>query len=101
MDYDDSACFSWKEILSLVRKYHKVNWFLVGHDTLIAKNFILPELFCLCIIRIEVIKSMAHVEEGIRKDLESLTIIKMASTRDAWEEVVPSRRKKIMLQTRK
>ena len=51
MKYDDSACLSWKEILSLVDKYHKVNSFLVELVTLIRKNFILPKSLCVCIVR--------------------------------------------------
>ena len=64
IEYDDSACLSWKEILSLTEKYHKVNAFLVEHDTLMYKNVILPKSLYLCIIRIEIIKSMARGEEA-------------------------------------
>ena len=51
MQYDDSAGLSWKEILSLVDKYHKVNSFLVELVPLIRKNFILPKSLCVCVIR--------------------------------------------------
>ena len=58
-----SDCLSWKEILSSIDKYHKVNSFLVEHDTLMYKNVILPKSWYLCIIRIEIIKRMARGEE--------------------------------------
>ena len=51
MKYDDSAYLSWKEILSLIDKYHKVNSFLVELVPLIWKNFILPKSLCVCVIR--------------------------------------------------
>ena len=68
IEYDDSACLSWKEILSLTETYHKVNSFLVEHDTLIYKNVILPKSLYLCIIRIEIIKSMARGEEAEQQE---------------------------------
>ena len=58
-----SNCLSWKEILSSIDKYHKVNSFLVEHDILMYKNVILPKSLYLCIIRIEIIKRMARGEE--------------------------------------
>ena len=59
-----SNCLSWKEILSFIDKYHKVNSFLVEHDTLIYKNFLLPKSLYLCIIRIEIIMVTTHGEEA-------------------------------------
>jgi hypothetical protein len=66
--YDDSTCLSWKEILSLVDKYHKVNSFLVEHVTLIRKNFILPKSWTFRITRIELMASRVHGQEAMRKE---------------------------------
>ena len=68
------ACLNWKEILSLTDDYYQVNLFLVGHDNLIYMNFMLPKSLYWFMIRIEIMKTMA-------------------STREAWEEVVPSSRR--------
>jgi hypothetical protein len=43
MEYDDSTCLSWKEILSLTNNYDKVNSFLVEKNVLISLNYILPK----------------------------------------------------------
>jgi hypothetical protein len=43
MEYDDSTCLSWKEILSLIHDYYKVNSFLAENNVLISPNYILPE----------------------------------------------------------
>ena len=90
VDYDDYPCLNWKEILNMIDDYYKVNSFLVGHDTLIYKNVILPKLLCSCIIRFELIEGMAHGEEDAREEWKSLTTMKVASTREAREEVEPS-----------
>jgi hypothetical protein len=66
--YDDSACLSWKEILSLVDKYHKVNLFLVEHVTLIWKNFILPKSLHVCMIRFEEKTSLARGDEELQQE---------------------------------
>ena len=58
------TCLNWKEILSLTDDYYKVNSFLVEHDTLIYKNFLLPKSLYLCIIRIEIIMAKAYGEEA-------------------------------------
>jgi hypothetical protein len=42
MEYDDSTCLSWKEILSLTNNYDKVNSFLIEENVLISSNYILP-----------------------------------------------------------
>ena len=47
MDYGDYPCLNWKEILSIIYDYYKVNSFLIGHDTLFFKNVILPKLLYL------------------------------------------------------
>jgi hypothetical protein len=43
MEYDDSTCLSWKEILSLTNNYDKVNSFLIEENVLISLNYILPK----------------------------------------------------------
>lgn len=68
VDFANCEGLSWKEILSLVDKYHKVNSFLVEHDTLIRKNFILPKSWTFCIIRIELMARRAHGQEAMRKE---------------------------------
>jgi hypothetical protein len=40
MEYDDSTCLSWKEILSLIDDYYKVNSFLAEKNVLISLNYI-------------------------------------------------------------
>jgi hypothetical protein len=40
MEYDDSPCLSWKEILSLIDDYDKVNSFLAEKSVLITLNYI-------------------------------------------------------------
>ena len=69
MDHADFNCLNWKEILSLIEKYHKVNSFLVGHDTLIYKNFILPESWCYCLTRFNIHRTNASGKE--REDVTS------------------------------
>jgi hypothetical protein len=41
MEYVDSTCLSWKEILSLTNNYDKVNSFLILENVLISPNYIL------------------------------------------------------------
>jgi hypothetical protein len=43
MDHADFECLSWKEILSLIDDYYKVNSFLVEKNILISPNYILPK----------------------------------------------------------
>src|SRR4051812_10384632 len=64
MDHADFNCLNWKEILSLIEKYHKVNSFLVGHDTLIYKNFILPKSLCYCLTRFGIYRTSASGRRG-------------------------------------
>src|SRR4051812_8511922 len=64
MDHADFNCLNWKEILSLIGKYHKVNSFLVGHDTLIYKNFILPKSLCYCLTRFGIYRTSASGRRG-------------------------------------
>jgi hypothetical protein len=44
MDHADFECLSWKEILSLIDDYYKVNSFLVEKNVLISPNYILPKV---------------------------------------------------------
>src|SRR3954467_5407291 len=64
MDHADFNCLNWKEILSLIGKYHKVNSFLVGHDTLTYKNFILPKSLCYCLTRFGIYRTSASGRRG-------------------------------------
>jgi hypothetical protein len=50
MDHADFECLSWKEILSLIDDYYKVNSFLVEKNVLISLNYILPKSDVLCCI---------------------------------------------------
>jgi hypothetical protein len=50
MEYDDSTCLSWKEILSLTNNYDKVNSFRIEENVLISPNYILPKSKVLCCI---------------------------------------------------
>jgi hypothetical protein len=50
MDHADFECLSWKEILSLIDDYYKVNSFLVEKNVLISPNYILPKSDVLCCI---------------------------------------------------
>ena len=68
VDYANCEGLSWKEILSLADKYHKVNSFLGEHDTLIQKNFVLPKSWTFCIVRIELMARRVHGQEVMRKE---------------------------------
>jgi hypothetical protein len=50
MDPADFECLSWKEILSLIDDYYKVNSFLVEKNVLISPNYVLPKSDVLCCI---------------------------------------------------
>jgi hypothetical protein len=50
MDHANFECLSWKEILSLIDDYYKVNSFLVEKNVLISPNYILPKSDVLCCI---------------------------------------------------
>jgi hypothetical protein len=50
MNHADFECLSWKEILSLIDDYYKVNSFLVEKNVLISPNYILPKSDVLCYI---------------------------------------------------
>ena len=59
MDYDDSDCLNWKEILSQINNDYQVNSFLIEPDVLLNENFILPKSMHLCMIRFIDNKSVA------------------------------------------
>ena len=90
VDYACCTCVSWKEVLSLIDDYYKVNSILDEHDTSTFENFILSKLLYSCITRLELTESMAHGDGGLHK--LCIALMKMASTREAREEVEPSRK---------
>jgi hypothetical protein len=51
VEYDDSTCLSWKEILSLTNEYDKVNYFLAENNILISLNYILPKAMYYVVFR--------------------------------------------------
>lgn len=73
MEYDDCTCLSWKEILSLVDDYYKVNSFLVDSNALIYENVILPKSMHLCMIRYE---EGASIARGGEKQLDMVLNVK-------------------------
>ena len=74
--YDDSTCLSWKEVLSLVDKYHKVNSLLVDNANYFDESFILPKSLCVCVIRYIGEEGLAQgskeegLEQGSKKSLQ-------------------------------
>src|SRR3954462_416357 len=93
MDHADSSCLSWNEILNLIEKYHKVNLFLVGQDTLIYKNFILPKSWCYCLTRFNIHRTNASGKERVEGKESSMMIAKDARGRSGRRKRRSSRRK--------
>jgi hypothetical protein len=60
MEYDDCTCLSWKEILSLIDDYYKVNYFLFDSNALIYKKVIPTKSMHLCMIRFDGETNIAH-----------------------------------------
>jgi hypothetical protein len=54
VEYDDSTCLSWKEILILTNDYDKVNSFLVENNVLISPNYILPKAMYYVVFRYDI-----------------------------------------------
>ena len=75
MNYDDSNCLSWKEILSLTADYYQVNLFLAQTDLCIDENFILPKSLHVCMIRFEDIASIARGGEGLHQEEPKVMMI--------------------------
>ena len=65
MDYDDSACLNWKEILSQTDDCYKVNSLLAESSTLISENFIQPKSMHLCMIRFI---DNTNIKGGLERD---------------------------------
>src|SRR3954468_13949036 len=75
MDNTIFDCLSWKEILSLVDKYHKVNLLLIESDVVLSENYILPKSLCVCMIRYQgedkKLGEAEHQENKARKKFQS------------------------------
>jgi hypothetical protein len=54
VEYDDSTCLSWKEILILTNDNDKVNSFLVENNVLISPNYILPKAMYYVVFRYDI-----------------------------------------------
>jgi hypothetical protein len=68
-EYDDSTCLSWKEILSLIDDYYKLNSFLAQNNVLISLNYILPKEIYYIVFRYVIYQDIASRRRG-RKAIE-------------------------------
>jgi hypothetical protein len=59
MDHADFECLSWKEILSLIDDYYKVNSFLIEKNDLISPNYILPKAMYYVVFRYVICQDIA------------------------------------------
>jgi hypothetical protein len=75
MDYDDSTSLSWKEILSLIDDYYKVNSFLDENNVLISLNYILPKEMHCVVFRYVICLHIASGRRG-RREIERQVKIK-------------------------
>jgi hypothetical protein len=75
VEYDDSTCLSWKEILSLTNDYNKVNYFLAEKNILISPNYILPKVMYYIVFRYVICQDIANGGRG-RKAIERQVEIK-------------------------
>jgi hypothetical protein len=64
MDHADFECLSWKEILSLIDYYYKVNSFLVEKNVLISPNYILPKAMYYVVFRYVICQDIASRRRG-------------------------------------
>jgi hypothetical protein len=64
MEYDDSTCLSWKEILSLTNNNDKVNSFLIEENVLISPNYILPKAKYCVVFRYVIYPDIASGRRG-------------------------------------
>jgi hypothetical protein len=64
MEYDDSTCLSWKEILSLTNNNDKVNSFLIEENVLISRNYILPKAKYCVVFRYVICQDIANGRRG-------------------------------------
>jgi hypothetical protein len=64
MEYDDSTCLSWKEILSLTNNYDKVDSFLIEENVLISPNYILPKAKYYVVFRYVICQDIASGRIG-------------------------------------
>jgi hypothetical protein len=77
MDHVDSDHLRWKEILSLIDDYYKVNSFLVENNVLISPNYILPKAMYYVVIRYVICQDIASGRRG-RMAIERQVEIKSA-----------------------
>jgi hypothetical protein len=64
VEYDDSTCLSWKEILSQTNDYNKVISFLVEKNVLISPNYILPKAMYYDVFRYVICQDIANRRRG-------------------------------------
>jgi hypothetical protein len=77
MDHADFECLSWKEILSLIDDYYKVNSFLVQKSVLKSPNYILPKAMYYIVFRYVICQDIASGRRG-RMAIERQVEIKSA-----------------------
>ena len=82
MNYDDSTCLSWKEILSLTADYYQVNSLVTQPDRCYDDNFILPRSMHLCMIRFEEQLDMEAMELDEELDMEAMKLNKELDMED-------------------
>jgi hypothetical protein len=80
MDHADFECLSWKEILSLIDDYYKVNSFLVEKNDLISPNYILPKAMYYVVFRYVICQDIASGRRG-RTAIERQVEIKSGCAR--------------------
>jgi hypothetical protein len=64
MDHADFDCLRWKEILSLIDDYYKVNYFLVEKNVLISLNYILPKAMYYVVFRNVIFQGITNRRRG-------------------------------------
>jgi hypothetical protein len=64
MDHADFECLSWKEILSLIDDYYKVNSFIFEKNVLISPNYILPKVMYYVVFRYVIYQDIASGRSG-------------------------------------
>jgi hypothetical protein len=77
MDHADFECLSWREILSLIDDYYKVNSFLVEKNVLISPDYILPKAIYYVVFRYVICQDIASGRRG-RTSIERQLEIKSA-----------------------
>jgi hypothetical protein len=64
MNHANFERLSWKEILSIINDYYKVNSFLVEKNVLVSPNYILPKAMCYVVFRYFICQDIASGRRG-------------------------------------